>query len=86
LTISPGNDKRNNDSQRWLVEAYARFKKFPFSVMHDPEEKIEKLYGVGAFPTLFIIDKKGVVRYKIEGFHKDKVEGYKKITEELLAE
>ena len=36
--------------------------------LHDTQKSVAEDYGVPAMPTLFIIDKKGILRYVYEGY------------------
>jgi len=44
-----------------------------FSVALDRDGKIARKYGVKGLPTYFIIDRKGIIRYKILGWAEEKV-------------
>jgi peroxiredoxin len=40
---------------------------YSFPVLFDPQGKAAQLYGVTAYPTTYLIDKKGVVRHRVVG-------------------
>lgn len=49
----------------------------PFFILHDKDSKIAGEYKIETMPTSYVIDKKGIVRYKHEGFensYKDQFE------------
>jgi peroxiredoxin len=53
----------------------------PFTVISDTEGKLPELYKLDAMPTSFIIDKKGIIKYKHTGFElSDKQTYVKEIT------
>lgn len=56
----------------------------PFTVVTDREGKIPDLYKLDAMPTSFLIDKKGIIRYRHTGFELSDKETYSKELLELL--
>jgi peroxiredoxin len=68
------------------------FKKFikklnkdvPFKIILDPDSKIPTLYNIESIPNVFILDKKGVIRYIHIGFTSSEKENFKKEIESLL--
>lgn len=50
-----------------IVESYARSNALTFTMLADENARIFKQYQVFGFPTIFILDKNGVVREKIMG-------------------
>jgi len=54
------------DANREALWKSLRKEKVPFAVAHDAEEKSVKRYGIGAYPTAYLIGKDGHVLW--EGF------------------
>ncbi len=54
-----------------------------YPVLLDAEDELSQTYSIQAFPTIVLIDRKGVVRYMQSGFDHETVE---KTLEKLLAE
>jgi thiol-disulfide isomerase/thioredoxin len=61
-------------------------KEIPYKIILDPESKIPPLYNIESMPSVFVIDKKGIVRYVHIGFKSDDKEKYKNEIEKLLNE
>lgn len=57
----------------------------PFTVIFDKDGKLPDLYKLDVMPTSFIIDKKGVIKFKHTGFELSDKETYKKEINELLS-
>ena len=57
----------------------------PFTIIFDKEGKLPDLYKLDAMPTSFIIDKKGVIKFKHTGFELSDKETYKKEINDLLS-
>jgi len=57
---------QSGDSDR--VRAYVAENKLSFPVLNDPDGQLARRYGVSAFPTTFVIDKSGKIRYAEVGF------------------
>ena len=55
------------------VEKYLVKNPFTFPVMIDAGGVIGRQYGVTAFPTMFIVDREGVVRYHFQGLRSEEV-------------
>jgi len=60
LAINLGEDKE-------AISKFAKKYKINFSILLDPNQKEAKLWKIFAFPTSFIIDKTGKIRYSIAG-------------------
>ncbi len=60
LAVNVGNSKET-------VESYAKDYALTFTLLTDEKSKIFNQYQVVGFPTLFILDKNGIVREKIMG-------------------
>lgn len=54
------------DSQE-TVESYVKNYALTFTMLRDENSKLFKQYHLFGFPTIFILDKNGVVREKIQG-------------------
>jgi peroxiredoxin len=50
------------------VRAFAKARAFPFPILIDPSQDAYRLYGVSALPTSMLIDRKGFVAHRQEGF------------------
>jgi len=60
LAINEGNAAEN-------VDSYAKANGLTFTVQTDDGGMTAREYGVFGFPTIFIIDRKGIIRKKILG-------------------
>lgn len=60
LAVNVGNSKET-------VESYAKDYALTFTLLTDEKSKLFKQYQVVGFPTIFILDKNGIVREKIMG-------------------
>jgi peroxiredoxin len=60
LAVNVGDTKE-------IVESYAKTNGLTFTLLTDEHSKISKQYGIFGFPTIFILDKNGIVREKIHG-------------------
>ncbi len=56
----------------------------PFTVVTDTKGKIPELYNLDAMPTSYLIDKKGIIKFKHIGFEQSDKEKYVKEITELL--
>lgn len=56
----------NNGDAKESVVSYAQSNKITFPMLTD-DSTLQKLYGVFGFPTVFVIDKHGIIREKILG-------------------
>ncbi len=68
------------------VRAFAKARAFPFSMLADPGQDAYRLYGVSALPTSLLIDSRGVIAYRQEGFQPGEEAGMEKRIQALLAE
>ena len=57
----------NVGDTREIVESYAKTNGLTFTLLADEHLKISKQYGIFGFPTIFILDKNGIIREKIHG-------------------
>lgn len=57
----------NVGDSKAAVESYAKDYSLTFSMLRDEDSKIFRKYNLFGFPTIFILDKNGIVREKIQG-------------------
>ncbi len=57
---------QSGDSDR--VRAYVAEHELSFPVLNDPDGRLARNYGVGAFPTTFVIDQAGKIRHAEVGY------------------
>lgn len=57
-----------------------------YTVLADPSGKTTEAYRALALPTLFVIDKRGVVRETVVGYDADSFQATQRLIERLLAE
>ncbi len=57
----------NEGDSKEIVESYARNNALTFTMLVDEKSKLFKQYHAFGFPTIFILDKNGIVREKIQG-------------------
>jgi peroxiredoxin len=50
------------------AKAFAQKHHLSFPVLVDATDQVAKSYGVSAVPTNLVLDKKGIIRYRGEGF------------------
>lgn len=81
LTVNIDEEKEN------VKKFISHLKKdVPFKIIFDPEGKIPTKFNIDAIPTVYILDKKGVVRYSHLGFMDSEKDKYKSEIETLLNE
>lgn len=78
VNVDTDNEKINNFLSNLSI-------KVPFTVITDKEGKLPDLYKLDAMPTSFLIDKKGIVKFKHTGFELSDKEKYVKEIRELLS-
>jgi len=82
LTILTVNlDENRRDADLFLVKQSATL-----PVVFDPAGDIAKDYGLVAMPTSLLIDRKGTIRYRHNGFLESKVSDYEEHIRTLLRE
>ncbi|MGE5431332.1 MAG: redoxin domain-containing protein, partial [Syntrophomonadaceae bacterium] len=59
--------ERVEDKKKNAADFIAK-NQYPFYVLLDTESKVNELYRVPGIPTKFVIDKDGVIRFKVVGF------------------
>lgn len=57
----------NVGDPREVVESYAQYNGVTFTMLPDKQKTISNQFGVIGFPTIFILDRNGVLREKIHG-------------------
>lgn len=57
----------NVGDTREIVESYAKNNGLTFTLQTDEHAKASRQYGIIGFPTIFILDRHGVIREKIHG-------------------
>jgi peroxiredoxin len=60
--------------------------KIPYPVGSDPDQKVSARYRISALPTLFVIDRKGVIRDVVIGYDPKRREAIEKLFDQLLQE
>ncbi|MFA5404185.1 MAG: TlpA disulfide reductase family protein [Ignavibacteria bacterium] len=81
LTVNIDEEKGN--AKKFLSKLD---KEVPFKIMFDPESKIPTLYNIESIPSVYILDRKGIVKYIHIGFMNSDKEKYKNEIETLLNE
>lgn len=61
-------------------------KEIPFKIIHDNDSKIPVLYNIDAMPSVFLIDKNGVIRSVHVGFKSKDKNIYRNEIEKILNE
>jgi len=56
------------DQEQSRVVPFILKKKVPYTILHG-NGSVEGKYSVRAIPTFFLVDQKGIVRNKYEGFY-----------------
>jgi peroxiredoxin len=64
LVVLAINEKNNTD----IVQSYAETNRLTFTMLTDGMGMTAREYGVFGFPTIFILDREGVIRKKILGY------------------
>lgn len=62
------------DQNREAVQTYFRLNEIHLPLLFDTDLKVAKSYGVTRLPTVFAIDKQGIIKQDLQGFnatHKD---------------
>ncbi len=49
------------------LAGFVREHQLPFEVLHDPEARVSRRYGVFKYPESFLIDRNGVIRHHLVG-------------------
>lgn len=82
LTIIAINvDQDRADAERFLAQFQPGF-----AIRYDPRGEAPEHYQVRGMPTSLLIDRRGVIRYRDEGFQADAPAAYEAQLRQLLAE
>lgn len=76
----------DNESSNAVKFLNSLNKEIPYKIIFDSESKIPPLYNIESMPSVFVIDKKGIVRFVHIGFTSGDKEKYKNEIEKLLSE
>ena len=76
----------NVDEDTELAREFARQFDLPFPLLRDEERAISALYRVPGFPTHYIVDRSGHIRFSGLGFNLADVSAVSQEVETLLAE
>src|SRR5579883_859555 len=70
-----------------LVPAFVRSQHMTYTIALDPQKNVTACehYNAGSLPSLFILDKKGVVRWSCAGYYPGQDEDMKNMINKLLA-
>ena len=68
------------------VKSFVESKGLKLHVLLDLDNEVSRSYGVSGIPTLFVIDKQGVVKARVVGFRPDLESALSQFLEQLLAE
>lgn len=79
LSIDQGEDSTK-------VGSFVKAKNLKLWVLLDTDNEVSRSYGVTGIPTLFVIDKEGVVKARVVGFRPDLEAALTQFLEQLLAE
>lgn len=76
----------NVDEDPALAEAFAAQYQLPFPLLRDEQREISSLYRVPGFPTHYIVDRSGDIRFSGLGFNLADVGAVSQEIETLLSE
>ena len=76
----------NVDDDISAARQFAADHDLPFPLVHDEDRKVSKLYRVPGFPTHFIVDRRGKIRYSGLGFNLADVGAVSQEVQTLLQE
>jgi peroxiredoxin len=76
----------NVDDDPELALQFAQQYNLPFTVLLDSDRAVSTLYGVPGFPTHYIVDRRGRIRFSGLGFNLADVGAISQEVETLLAE
>ncbi|MBI4655022.1 MAG: redoxin domain-containing protein [Nitrospirae bacterium] len=69
-----------------IVKTYLKKMPMDFIILHDNNKEASQIYGVYSVPTSFLIDRKGIIKYKFMGLREWTDSSSKKLIEGLLKE
>ena len=76
----------NLDEQRRDADDFLASRPHEMHIAFDPQGRAPKAFGVDAMPSSYLIDRRGYVRFRHEGFTSRTVAAYRQEIDELLAE
>lgn len=76
-------DEEKENAQKFLKGLK---KDVPFKIMFDPDSKVPTQYNIEAIPSVYILDRTGVIRYYHLGFMDSEKDKYMTEIETLLSE
>ena len=76
----------DHDRQRREGGSFALANGVRYALASDPDGATARAYGVPALPTVFVVDKRGVVRDLAIGFDEDREAQIEALVAKLLAE
>ena len=79
LSVDQGEDSAK-------VKNFVESKGLKLHVLLDTDVEVSRLYGVNGIPTLFVIDKLGVVRARVVGYRPDLEPALSQFLDQILAE
>ncbi|MBM4396885.1 MAG: thioredoxin domain-containing protein, partial [Deltaproteobacteria bacterium] len=79
--VAVGEDRIADTSKTFAAQYQPNY-----PVAHDPDNVLMGRFGVDAMPASFLVDRKGVVRFRHEGFKPEEIPGIVAEIERLLAE
>jgi len=77
----------SQDEAKAPVEAFVEANRTAIDVMHDPDHELsEAPLNVSTLPTVLLVDRKGIIRHRHQGYSRPDLDRLKKQIEALLAE
>ncbi|HHX39232.1 MAG TPA: redoxin domain-containing protein [Armatimonadetes bacterium] len=74
----------NTDKQGKALRNWMKARKLTFTVVADADHKVSRQYQVEGFPTLYVVDKKGIVREHVVGFDPEMETNLGRLIDNLL--
>jgi len=79
---SPGPDATENNWKK--VQGIVRAWKLPYPIAFDAKGALFKKYGLSFYPTVLVLDRKGIVRFQQAGYSKDKAKELEQFVAKIL--
>jgi cytochrome c biogenesis protein CcmG/thiol:disulfide interchange protein DsbE len=78
----------NEDGPRNVsrVPGFVKGHKWEYTILYDPHQEVQQLFGIQAIPEIFIIDKEGNIIFRHNGYKKGDEKLIRDKLEELLPE
>jgi len=76
----------NVEEDTAAARQFAREHKLPFPLVHDKDREVSAMYRVPGFPTHYIVDRRGKIRFSGLGFNLADVAAISQEVETLLQE